>query len=55
LTAEKGHYLAPYARVLLALAALRDHDPTQAKQLLAGLAQQFPENSLYKEELARIH
>lgn len=54
LTAEKGHYLAPYARLLLALVALRDHQPTQAKELLAGLARQFPENHLYKEELARI-
>ena len=53
-TAEKGHYLAPYARLLLAVAALRDHHTSQAKQLLAGLAQQFPENRLYKEELARI-
>jgi hypothetical protein len=53
-TAEKGHYLAPYARLLLAVAALRDHHPNQAKQLLAGLAQQFPENHLYKDELAHI-
>lgn len=53
-TAEKGHYLAPYARLLLAVAALRDHHPTQAKQLLSDLAQQFPENPLYKEELDRI-
>ncbi len=54
ITAEKGHYLAPYARLLLAVAALRDHHPIQAKELLAGLARQFPENQLYKEELARI-
>ena len=54
LTAEKGHYLAPYARLLLAVAALRDHDRAQARTLLAGLADEFPQNPLYQRELARI-
>jgi hypothetical protein len=54
LTAEKGHYLAPYARVLLAVAALRDHDRNQARTLLSNLAQEFPNNPLYRRELARI-
>lgn len=55
LTAEHGHYLLPYARLLLAVAALRDHDPAQAKDLLTGLAQEFPENHLYVKELAKLH
>ena len=55
LTAEHGHYLLPYARLLLAVAALRDHDRAQAKTLLAGLAQEFPENHLYAKELAKLH
>jgi hypothetical protein len=54
LTAEKGHYLAPYARLLLAVAALRDQDRTSARNLLAGLSREFPQNSLYQKELARI-
>lgn len=54
LTAEHGHYLLPYARLLLAIAALRDHDRTQAKYLLAGLAREFPENHLYAQELAKL-
>jgi len=54
LTAEKGHYLAPYARLLLAVAALRDKDHATARVLLAGLAKEFPDNSLYRRELARI-
>lgn len=54
LTAEKGHYLAPYARLLLAVAALRDHDRSTAKNLLAGLSREFPQNSLYERELARV-
>jgi hypothetical protein len=54
LTADKGHYLAPFARLLLAVAALRDKDPQTAKVLLAGLAKEFPNNQLYVTELARI-
>ena len=54
LTAERGHYLLPYARLLLAVAALRDNDRAQARTLLAGLAQEFPENHLYTKELAKL-
>ena len=54
LTAEKGHYLAPYARLLLAVAALRDKDRKTARDLLAGLSQEFPQNELYRKELARL-
>jgi len=54
LTAEKGHYLAPYARLLLAVAVLRDRDHSTARNLLSGLSREFPQNGLYQKELARI-
>lgn len=54
LTAEKGRYLLPYARLLLAVAALRDNDRGRARELLDGLAREFPRNPLYARELARI-
>jgi hypothetical protein len=54
LVAEKGHYLLPYARLLLVVAALRDNDREQARALLAGLSQEFPRNHLYTEELAQL-
>jgi hypothetical protein len=54
LTAAHGRYLAPFARLLLAVAALRDHDRTTARSLLAGLSREFPNNQLYGRELARI-
>jgi hypothetical protein len=54
ITADKGHYLAPLARVLLAVAALRDHAKDKARAILAGLAKEFPHNPLYTQELARI-
>jgi len=52
--AEKGRYLAPFARLLLAVAALRDNDANRARDLLAGLARDYPHNPLYREELTRI-
>jgi hypothetical protein len=54
LTAEKGHYLAPFARLLLAVAALRDHDAGRARNLLEALAREYPHNPLYRQELARM-
>src|SRR5262245_23618103 len=43
-TAEKGRYLAPYARLLLAIAALREQDRNTAQKLLAELTLEFPQN-----------
>lgn len=54
LVAEKGNYLKPYAKVLLAIAALRNHDNGRAKQLLTELAQQFPRNDLFQQELKHL-
>jgi hypothetical protein len=53
-TAEHGHYLLPYAKVLLAVAALRDKNFARAKELLEGLAREFPRNRLYRQELGRL-
>ena len=55
LTAEKGHYLQPFARLLLAVAALRDKNSEQARKLLAELVREFPNNTLYRRELERLH
>ncbi len=54
LTAEKGHYLLPLARLLLAVAALREKDRAGARKLLANLAEGFPRNQLYRRELSRL-
>jgi hypothetical protein len=53
-TAEKGHYLLPYARLLLAVAALRNKDTATARQELAWLAAEYPANHLYREELSKL-
>ncbi len=54
IVAEKGHYLKPYAALLLAVAALRDKDKGKARQILAGLSAHFPGNSLYRDELKKL-
>lgn len=54
LTASKGEYLQPYAELLLAVAALRDKDDTEAQRLLSNLAERFPRNRLYQEELQKL-
>jgi hypothetical protein len=54
LTADKGHYLLPFARLLLAVAALRNKDRAQAREELTWLAAQFPANHLFREELAKV-
>jgi hypothetical protein len=53
-TAAHGHYLEPFAKLLLAVAALRDHNPVRARELLAELHLRFPDNELYTRELNRI-
>jgi hypothetical protein len=54
LTAEKGHYLLPFARLLLAVTALRNKDRAQAREELTWLAAQFPANHLFREELSKV-
>jgi hypothetical protein len=54
ITAEKGHYLLPYARLLLAVAALRDNDRKRARFLLQDLVTNYPQNHLYRSELAKL-
>jgi len=55
ITATKGHYLAPFARMMLAVADIRDGQPQKARDILTFLSQEFPHNSLYVRERDRIH
>ena len=54
LTAERGHYLAPFARILLAIAYVREKDRVRALQILTALRSDFPGNSLFPREIARL-
>jgi hypothetical protein len=53
-TALHGHYLEPFAKLLLAVAALRDNNPVRARELLGELHTRFPDNELYVREMDRI-
>ncbi len=53
-TARSGRYLAPFARLLLAVAYLREHDGPRARHMLEQLRDEFPQNPLYAREIARI-
>ncbi len=53
-TATDGRFLAPYAKVLLAIAALRAGNTGEAKQFLTFLAEHYPGNVLYRNELAKL-
>lgn len=52
--AEHGHYLQPFAKVMLALAYEREHRPAQARELLAELAVEFPGNAVFARELELV-
>ena len=53
-TAAHGHYLAPFARILLAIAYVREKDRPRALELLAGLGREFPGNTLFPREIAHL-
>jgi hypothetical protein len=54
LVAQHGHYLAPFANILLAIAYVREHQTERARALLASLREQFPANPLFAQEIAKL-
>jgi hypothetical protein len=54
LTAERGQYLAPFARILLAIAYVREKDKPKAREMLSSLQSDFPNNPLFAREIARL-
>jgi len=54
LAADNGHYLQPFAKILLALACEREHQMDRARTLLTELAVEFPANPLYAHEIALL-
>ncbi|MBV8052158.1 MAG: hypothetical protein JOZ80_13260 [Acidobacteriaceae bacterium] len=54
MTADHGHYLAPFARILLAIAYVREKDKPRARELLVSLERDFPQNPLFAREIGRL-
>lgn len=53
-TAQHGHYLAPFARILLSIAYVREKDRPRAVQLLTDLKTEFPANTLFPRQIAHL-
>jgi hypothetical protein len=51
-TAAQGYLLAPFARILLAIAYVREKELPRARELLLALQKDFPDNTLFGRELA---
>ena len=54
LVARSGHYLRPFAKILLAMVYLREKQPRETEKLLAALSTEYPENPLLRKELSKV-
>jgi len=54
LGAERGKYMAPFARILLVFDDLRHNRINEAREKLNWLHGQFPDNPLFVHEIARL-
>jgi hypothetical protein len=54
LAAQNGRYLAPFARILLAIAYAREHKDADALALLLKLRADFPANTVFANALTRF-
>ena len=52
-TADNGHYLKPFAQILLALSARREKQEELAQKNLNALTEEFPGNVVYSSEYAK--
>jgi hypothetical protein len=52
-TADNGHYLKPFAKILLALSARREKQNALAQKNLKELTEEFPGNAVYEAEYAK--
>jgi hypothetical protein len=54
LVAREGHYLKPFAKILLGIIDLREKRPRDTEKLLEELAHDYPSNPLFRRELAKL-
>jgi len=55
LVAREGHFFKPFAKILLSIIALREKRPHDAQQFLTELARDYPDNRLFRKELAKLN
>jgi tetratricopeptide (TPR) repeat protein len=54
LAAQRGRFLAPFARIVLAFDEIKKNKKDEALKKLALLHEQYPSNSLFVEEMAKM-
>ncbi len=54
IAAARGRYLRPFAKIILAMAALREKKTSLARIQLLELVSEFPQNPLFASELAKL-
>jgi len=54
IVASKGRYFGPFARILLAVVALREKRKSEARVWLEGLVKDYPANPLLRKELEKL-
>ena len=54
IAAARGRYVRPFAKIILALAALREKETALARIQLNELVAEFPQNPLFGRELAKL-
>ncbi len=54
-TMNQGHYLRSYAKVVLVLVHLREHDRPMASKLMDELHAEYPDNPMFAKQAARLH
>lgn len=55
LAAREGHYFRSFAKILLAICAMREKRPRDAQTIMAGLSREYPENALFRRELGKLN
>jgi predicted Zn-dependent protease len=53
--AREGHYFKPFAKIMLSIIALREKRPQETQQWLTELARDYPQNRLFRKELAKVN
>ena len=55
LVAREGHYFKPFSKIMLSIIGLRDKRPQETQRYLTELAHDYPENRLFRKELAKVN
>jgi len=53
--AHDGHFLKPFAKILLGIISLREKRPQDAQRFLMELTHDFPGNPLFRKELIKVN